>query len=42
MPSSLPTNRRDAAWRLHRYYTQVDPNERKAAAFRDLASNENP
>lgn len=29
-----------AARRLHRHYTQVDPNERKAAAFQDLASDE--
>ena len=37
-----PDKRRDAASRLHRYYTQVDPNERKAATFRNLAPNEDP
>ena len=35
-----PAKRRTAARRLHRYYTEVDPNERKAAAFQDLASDE--
>ena len=37
-----PDKRRGAASRLHRYYTQVDPNERRAAAFRDLATDEDP
>ena len=37
-----PDKRRGAASRLHRYYTQVDPNERKAAVFRDLAADEDP
>ncbi|MCE2425146.1 MAG: hypothetical protein J4F45_08615 [Pseudomonadales bacterium] len=37
-----PDKRRGAASRLHRYYTEVDPNERKAAVFRDLAADEDP
>lgn len=32
-----PEERRLAARRLHRYYTEVDPNERKAAAFEEPA-----
>ncbi|MYD96486.1 MAG: hypothetical protein F4X98_03745 [Gammaproteobacteria bacterium] len=35
-----PAKRRTAARRLHRYYTQVDPNERKALAYQDLATDE--
>ena len=35
-----PDKRRLAAGRLHWYYTQVDPNERKAAAFRELADDD--
>lgn len=33
-----PDARRSAAERLHRYYTETDPNERKAAVFGELAS----
>lgn len=33
-----PDARRAAAERLHRYYTETDPNERKAAVFSELAT----
>ena len=33
-----PDARRSAAERLHRYYTETDPNERKAAVFGELAT----
>ena len=35
-----PEERRSAAKRLHRYYTETDPNERKAAVFRELGAEE--